>query len=204
MDSLNTASAALDHFTRNESNTSTISKTSFAYKHQLSRIRPCSAAAVRRGRRSSPDKKRSIRCAHPGNGRRLSSRVRSMERRTWQTTILLYAHYDVQPVGREELWTTPPFEPSERNGRLYGRGTSDDKGGVVMYSAAITSYLASIKRLPVNVKVLIEGEEEVGSTNLNKLLDQHRALLSADVVVIATARISTAASRRSPRRSGAS
>ncbi|MCK9417828.1 MAG: M20/M25/M40 family metallo-hydrolase [Nitrospirae bacterium] len=104
---------------------------------------------------------------------------------TGKPTVLLYAHYDVQPTGREDLWTTPPFEPSERKGRLYGRGTSDDKGGVVMYSAAIASYLASIKSLPVNVKVLIEGEEEVGSTNLNTLLEQHRGLLSADVVVIA-------------------
>lgn len=100
-------------------------------------------------------------------------------------TILLYAHYDVQPIGREELWTTPPFEPSERDGRLYGRGVSDDKAGVVMHAAAIASYLATVKRLPINVKILIEGEEEVGSTNLNKLLEQHRGLLSADVVLIA-------------------
>jgi cysteinylglycine-S-conjugate dipeptidase len=100
-------------------------------------------------------------------------------------TILLYAHYDVQPVGREELWTTPPFEPSERNERLYGRGVSDDKGGVVMHIAAVASYLASVKSLPINVKVLIEGEEEVGSTNLNKLLEQHLGLFSADVVLIA-------------------
>jgi cysteinylglycine-S-conjugate dipeptidase len=100
-------------------------------------------------------------------------------------TILLYAHYDVQPIGREELWTTPPFEPSERNKRLYGRGVSDDKAGVVMHAAAIASYLASVKSLPINVKVLIEGEEEVGSTNLDKLLEQHRALLSANVVLIA-------------------
>ncbi len=100
-------------------------------------------------------------------------------------TVLLYAHYDVQPIGREELWTTPPFEPSGRSGRLYGRGSSDDKGGVVMYSAAIASYLATIKSLPVNVKVLIEGEEEVGSTSLNGLLDKYRGLLSADIVLIA-------------------
>jgi len=100
-------------------------------------------------------------------------------------TILLYAHYDVQPTGREELWTTPPFEPSERNARLYGRGVSDDKAGVVMHAAAIASYLAAVKSLPINVKVLIEGEEEVGSTNLNTLLGQHRELLSADVVLIA-------------------
>jgi len=100
-------------------------------------------------------------------------------------TILLYAHYDVQPVGREELWSTPPFEPSERDERLYGRGVSDDKAGVVMHIAAVASYLASGKSLPINVKILIEGEEEVGSTNLNKLLEQHRGLLSADVVLIA-------------------
>ncbi len=100
-------------------------------------------------------------------------------------TILLYAHYDVQPIGREELWTTPPFEPSERDGRLYGRGASDDKAGVVMHAAAIASCLATNNSLPINVKVLIEGEEEIGSTNLNKLLEQHRELLSADVVLIA-------------------
>lgn len=100
-------------------------------------------------------------------------------------TILLYAHYDVQPVGREELWSSPPFEPSERDGRLFGRGVSDDKAGVLMHAAAIASYLASIGSLPVNVKVLIEGEEEVGSTNLNRLLEKHRKLLSADVVLIA-------------------
>jgi acetylornithine deacetylase/succinyl-diaminopimelate desuccinylase-like protein len=104
---------------------------------------------------------------------------------TGKPTILLYAHHDVQPVGREDLWTTPPFNPSERNGRLYGRGVSDDKGGVMMHAAAIGSYLASIGSLPVNVKVLIEGEEEVGSTNLDKLLQHHRELFSADVVLIA-------------------
>jgi acetylornithine deacetylase/succinyl-diaminopimelate desuccinylase-like protein len=100
-------------------------------------------------------------------------------------TLLLYAHHDVQPVGREELWTTPPFDPSERKGRLYGRGVSDDKGGVVMHAAAAGSYLASVKNLPINIKVLIEGEEEVGSTNLNTLLKNHCALLAADAVLIA-------------------
>ncbi len=100
-------------------------------------------------------------------------------------TILLYAHYDVQPIGRKELWITPPFAPDERDGRLYGRGVSDDKGGVVMHAAAIHSFLKTSGRLPINVKVLIEGEEEVGSTNLQKLLQSHKALLSADAVLIA-------------------
>jgi acetylornithine deacetylase/succinyl-diaminopimelate desuccinylase-like protein len=100
-------------------------------------------------------------------------------------TILLYAHHDVQPVGREELWTTPPFDPAERDGRMYGRGVSDDKGGVVMLAAAVRSFLESGNTLPVNVKVLVEGEEEVGSTNLAKLLKAHRDLFSADIVLIA-------------------
>jgi acetylornithine deacetylase/succinyl-diaminopimelate desuccinylase-like protein len=100
-------------------------------------------------------------------------------------TLLLYAHYDVQPPGREEQWTTPPFDPSERNGRLYGRGVADDKGGVMMLLAAIASSLGSTGALPVNVKVLTEGEEEVGSSNLGQLLLRHQSLLAADAVIIA-------------------
>ncbi|MDA8098233.1 MAG: M20/M25/M40 family metallo-hydrolase [Nitrospiraceae bacterium] len=100
-------------------------------------------------------------------------------------TVLLYAHYDVQPVGREELWTTPPFRPAVRSNRLYGRGAADDKGGAMMHVAAISSFLRGPGRLPINVKVLIEGEEEVGSSNLEKLLKSHSDLLSADAVVIA-------------------
>jgi acetylornithine deacetylase/succinyl-diaminopimelate desuccinylase-like protein len=100
-------------------------------------------------------------------------------------TILLYAHYDVQPTGRPELWTTPPFEPSERGGRLYGRGAADDKGGAAMLASAVRSWLDSGRPLPVNVKVLIEGEEEAGSTNLDKILERNLGLLSADTVLIA-------------------
>ncbi len=100
-------------------------------------------------------------------------------------TLLLYAHYDVQPTGREELWTTPPFEPSERNGRLYGRGAADDKGGVSMYLAAAGSCLQSAAGLPVNLKILIEGEEETGSSHLDDILRQNSGILSADAVLIA-------------------
>jgi acetylornithine deacetylase/succinyl-diaminopimelate desuccinylase-like protein len=100
-------------------------------------------------------------------------------------TLLLYAHYDVQPTGRAGLWITPPFEPSERNGRLYGRGAADDKGGIAMYLAAAGSYLRSTNRLPINIKVLIEGEEETGSSHLDDILRQNLGLFSADAVIIA-------------------
>ncbi len=100
-------------------------------------------------------------------------------------TLLLYAHYDVQPTGRAALWTTPAFEPSERNGRLYGRGAADDKGGVAMYLAAAGSFLQSSSGLPINLKILIEGEEETGSSHLDGILRQNIGLLSADAVLIA-------------------
>jgi acetylornithine deacetylase/succinyl-diaminopimelate desuccinylase-like protein len=105
---------------------------------------------------------------------------------------VLYGHHDIQPFGRLEKWKSPPFEPTERGGRLYGRGVVDDKAGCMVHIAAVASYLRSTGKCPLNVKFFIEGEEEIGSPNLERFLEAHRDRLQADVVVLSdTANIET-------------
>ena len=99
-------------------------------------------------------------------------------------TVLLYGHYDVQPVEPLELWTSPPFEATVRDGRLYGRGASDDKGQVLVHVRAAAAWLATERRLPVNLKFLIEGEEEISSPHLAPFIRAHTDLLRCGAVVI--------------------
>ncbi|HZZ01112.1 MAG TPA: dipeptidase [Candidatus Baltobacteraceae bacterium] len=99
-------------------------------------------------------------------------------------TILIYGHYDVQPVDPIELWTSPPFEGTVRDGKIFGRGAVDDKGQVLMHLAAIDAHLRTRGRLPVNVKVVVEGEEEIGSPNFDTAVDRYKRQFSADAAVI--------------------
>ena len=99
-------------------------------------------------------------------------------------TILFYGHYDVQPVDPLNLWTSPPFEATVRDGEIYARGAADDKGQVFMHFKAVEAHIKEHGRLPVNMKFLLEGEEEVGSANLDNFISAHKHLLKADVVVI--------------------
>jgi acetylornithine deacetylase/succinyl-diaminopimelate desuccinylase-like protein len=99
-------------------------------------------------------------------------------------TILIYGHYDVQPPEPLELWTSPAFEPVIRDGRIWARGSADDKGQLFMHVKALEAHLAASGTLPVNVVLLAEGEEEVGSPNLLPFVKKHRERLAADAVVI--------------------
>ena len=99
-------------------------------------------------------------------------------------TILFYGHYDVQPAEPLDLWTSPAFEPAVRNGNLFGRGTADDKGQVHIHIKALEALQKTAGKLPVNVKVMIEGEEEVGSVSLWDFVKQNRDRLKADALVV--------------------
>jgi acetylornithine deacetylase/succinyl-diaminopimelate desuccinylase-like protein len=101
-------------------------------------------------------------------------------------TVLCYGHYDVQPADPLELWTTPPFEPTERNGNLYGRGTADDKGQMYAHIKAIEALRAASPsgQLPVNIRFLIEGEEEVGGASIARFVAENPERLSADVALV--------------------
>src|SRR5579863_727475 len=99
-------------------------------------------------------------------------------------TVLFYGHYDVQPAEPLDLWTTPAFEPAVRNGNIYGRGTADDKGQVHIHIKALEALRNTAGKLPINVKVMVEGEEEVGSVSLWDFVRQNRERLKADALVV--------------------
>ncbi|MGZ4720385.1 M20/M25/M40 family metallo-hydrolase, partial [Oryzihumus sp.] len=97
-------------------------------------------------------------------------------------TVMLYAHHDVQPPGKDEDWDSAPFEPTEREGRVYARGIADDKAGVMAHIAALRAHHGT---LPVGVTVFVEGEEEIGSDSLPTILERHGEKLRADAIVLA-------------------
>lgn len=100
-------------------------------------------------------------------------------------TVIIYGHYDVQPPEPLELWKSPPFEPTVRDGRLYARGASDVKGSTTIAVETVGAFLAVERRCPVNVKVFIEGEEEIGSPSLSRMVERYRNLLQADALISA-------------------
>ncbi len=99
-------------------------------------------------------------------------------------TVLLYGHYDVQPAEPLELWTSPPFEATVRGENLYARGAADDKGQVFIHLKAIEAFLRNGGELPINLKLIIEGEEEIGSEHLDAFVKDHKSMLAADLVLI--------------------
>ncbi|MBN1967346.1 MAG: M20/M25/M40 family metallo-hydrolase, partial [Anaerolineae bacterium] len=99
-------------------------------------------------------------------------------------TVLVYGHYDVQPAEVADGWDTEPFEPTLRDGKLYARGAADDKGQVFAHVKAVEALLKTEGRLPVNLKFIIEGEEENGSPNVKPFIEAHQDLLAADVIVV--------------------
>ncbi len=102
---------------------------------------------------------------------------------TSPNTLLIYNHYDVQPPEPLDLWTSPPFQPEEREGKLYGRGVSDDKGHFVSRLHAIDALLEVLGQLPCNIKFILEGEEETGSVHLPDFVESHQELLKADACI---------------------
>ena len=104
-------------------------------------------------------------------------------------TVLLYGHYDVQPADPLDLWHTPPFEPTERDGNLYARGSSDDKGQLFVHVKALEALIRTTGQLPVNIKCMFEGEEEVGGEHLDQWIEEHKEMLKADVAVISDTHI---------------
>ncbi len=99
-------------------------------------------------------------------------------------TVLIYGHYDVQPPDPLDLWTTPPFEPEVRNGKIYARGATDDKGQMLTHVLAVDAWMKTVGKLPVNVIFVIEGEEEVGSSNLDRFLEEKKEEFACDVAVV--------------------
>ncbi|MCA9072585.1 MAG: M20/M25/M40 family metallo-hydrolase, partial [Planctomycetaceae bacterium] len=101
-----------------------------------------------------------------------------------QPTALVYGHYDVQPPDPLDEWQTPPFEPDVRDGKIFARGATDDKGQMLTHIKSVEAWMKQHGRLPINIKFIIEGEEEVGGENLDKFLKDHSHDLACDIVVV--------------------
>src|SRR5216117_1822170 len=104
--------------------------------------------------------------------------------RAGRPTVLIYGHYDVQPPDPLELWDSPPFEPVLKNGYVFARGATDNKGQILSHILGVQEQLEAKRDLPVNLHFVIEGEEEIGSANLGNFLSQHRNVLKPEVVVV--------------------